>query len=101
LTRDDSLCRWAGSLDGSDILLLDFILTLKPLVAAAHTDLGIGTLHSDALDLATSASLAGFLEPSHRLVDLSVGGWDSGGAVHGLVGLIGLKGSEGSRATGC
>jgi hypothetical protein len=96
--RDDSSCRRAGSLDRSDILLFDVGLTLKPLFLAADADLGIGTLHSDALDLATSASLAGLLEAGHRLISLSVGSEKSVGAVHGLVDLSRDRSSEGGSA---
>jgi hypothetical protein len=68
---------------GSDILLLDFILTLKTLLLAADADLGITALNRDTLDLATSASLAGLLEAGHRLISLRVGSGGSGGAVDG------------------
>jgi hypothetical protein len=95
--RDHSLCRRAGGLDSSDILLLDFILTLKPLLLAADADLGIGTLHRDTLDLTTSASLAGLLETGRVISRLRADDRNSIVAVHSLIGLRGFESSGATR----
>jgi hypothetical protein len=99
--RNNSLCRRAGSLDGSDILLLDFILTLKTLLLAADADLWVGAFDCHALYLATSASLAGLFETS-RVVS-RLGGVDDGDSVdtvHSLVGLSSDRASDVGRTVG-